>query len=228
MLLGKPGPGERGAGFSTTATAHHRPPSPPSFRRILALMIFETKDTTSGNFRMSTSKWRSSSLYAFAVTILQRSRTAPKLRRYPAGSSCGSGGLGMATLDIGLGEKGVSGVPGPPVVLVVPADVRFKMRPLVLIGVMMLEEPEVREDLDCELESVGGGLATFGALSLLENRPMAARESLGGRTIGQYRAVCRWPIRDSTAGPGTELVTLWGKHKRLWGARRLGGRGLEP
>ncbi len=127
----------------------------------------------------------------------------------------------MATLNIGLGEKGVSGVPGPPVVLVVPADVRFRTRPLVLIGVMMLEEPEVSEDFDCELESVGGGLATFGARSLLENRPMAAavcvRGYLGGRgtvgAIGQYRAVCRLPIRDSTAGPGTELVTLWGGHQ---------------
>lgn len=124
---------------------------------------------------MSTSKWRNSSLHAFAVTILHRSRTAPKLRRYPAGSSCGSGGLGMATLGIGPGEKGVSGVPGPPPVLVVPADVRFMMRALVLMGVMMLEEPDVREDFDCELESVGCGLAAaFGARSLLENKPMSA------------------------------------------------------
>ncbi len=90
----------------------------------------------------------------------------------------------MATLDIGLGEKGVSGVPGPPVVLVVPADVRFRTRPLVLIGVMMLEEPEVREDFDCELESVGGGLATFGARSLLENRPMAAAVYVGVSVVG--------------------------------------------
>jgi hypothetical protein len=50
---------------------------------------------------------------------------------------------------IGPGENGVSGVPGPPPVLVVPAEVRlFMMRALVLMGVIMLEEPEVREDFD--------------------------------------------------------------------------------
>ena len=80
----------------------------------------------------------------------------------------------MATVGMGPGEKGVSGVPGPPVVLVVPAEVRFMMRELVLMGAMMLEEPDVSDDFDCELESVGCGFsAAFGALSLLENRPMS-------------------------------------------------------
>ena len=87
----------------------------------------------------------------------------------------------MATLGIGPGEKGVSGVPGPPVVLVVPADVRFMMRALVLMGVMMLDDPDVRDDFDCELERVGCGLlAGLGARSLLENRPMA------GGACGMY------------------------------------------
>jgi hypothetical protein len=125
----------------------------------------------------------------------------------------------MVTLSIGPGEKGVSGVPGPPPVLVVPADVRFRMRALVLMGVMMLEEPDVREDFDCELESVGCGLAAaFGARSLLENKPMSAvvvrGYRLSGRTagvIGQQRAICRCPRRDSTAGRGGELVTQWGR-----------------
>lgn len=53
-----------------------------------------------------------------------------------------------------VGEKGVKGVPGP-AVLVVPADVRLMMRELVLIGVTMLEEAEVREVLDWELASAG-------------------------------------------------------------------------
>jgi hypothetical protein len=67
------------------------------------------------------------------------------------------------------------------VVLVVPADVRFMMRALVLIGVMMLEDPEVRDDLDCELERVGCGLlAGLGARSLLENKPMAAAAVVRG------------------------------------------------
>ena len=81
----------------------------------------------------------------------------------------------MATLSMGPGEKGVRGVPGPPpAVLVVPAEVRFMMRLLVLMGVMMLDEPDVSDDLDWELDSVGAGLlAALGALSLLENRPMA-------------------------------------------------------
>lgn len=136
---------------------------------------------------------------------------------------------------MGEGEKGVSGVPGPPVVLVVPADVRFNMRPLVLMGVMMLEEPDVSEDLDWELESAGGGLlAALGARSLLENRPIFAAVVL--RTwmvsvVGGFRrdrpvsAVCRWPCRDSTAGPGTALVTQWGRGRLARRALRLDGGG---
>lgn len=72
-----------------------------------------------------------------------------------------------------VGEKGVSGVPGP-AVLVVPADVRFMMRELVLMGAMMLEDAEVRDVLDCEAdkEVVWSSGDAFGALSLLENRPI--------------------------------------------------------
>lgn len=84
----------------------------------------------------------------------------------------------------GPGEKGVSGVPGPPV-LVVPAEVRCMMRvvALVLMGAMMLEEPEASDDLDCEPEREGCGcwsLGALGALSLLENKPMSG----SGRVIG--------------------------------------------
>jgi hypothetical protein len=102
----------------------------------------------------------------------------------------------MAMFGIGPGEKGVSGVPGPPVVLVVPAEVRFIMRPLVLMGVTMLEEPDVSDDLDWELERVGCGLlfAAFGARSLFENKPMSAAVIRGcglsgwtQGTIGQLR-----------------------------------------
>lgn len=79
----------------------------------------------------------------------------------------------LAIAGLGPGEKGVNGVPGP-VVLVVPAEVRLRMRLLVLMGLMMLEEPDVRDDFDCEDERVGCGFsAAFGALSLLENRPMS-------------------------------------------------------
>jgi hypothetical protein len=102
----------------------------------------------------------------------------------------------------------VSGVPGPPV-LVVPADVRFIMRAFVLMGVMMLEDPDVRDDFDCELERVGCGLlAAFGARSLLENKPMSAAVVVrgcrpSGRSVARDRqvtAVCSWPSRDLTAG----------------------------
>jgi len=47
--------------------------------------------------------------------------------------------LGMVGLR--PGEKGVSGVPGP-AVLVVPAEVRFIMRVLIRPGDLMLEDPE--------------------------------------------------------------------------------------
>lgn len=121
------------------------------------LMILETKDTTSPNLLMSTSKWFSSLRNALSVTILDRARTAPKLRRYPTGSSCGSGGFGMSILGM-LGEKGVGGVPVPEV-LAVPADERFMfmMRPVEKPGDLMLEEPELSDDFDLELLREGVG-----------------------------------------------------------------------
>lgn len=53
-----------------------------------------------------------------------------------------------------VGEKGVKGVFGL-VVFVVLVDVWLMMWELVLIGVIMFEEVEVREVLDWELVSVG-------------------------------------------------------------------------
>jgi hypothetical protein len=58
---------------------------------------------------------------AFSVTILLRSLTDPKLRRYAAGSRLGSGGFGRSTFGI-VGEKGVIGVPG----MLPPPDVRLE------------------------------------------------------------------------------------------------------
>lgn len=66
------------------------------------------------------------------------------------------------------GEKG--GVPG--LLLMVAADVRFRMREVEKPGDLMLDEPEVREDFDCEALSVGASV--FGALSLREKRPISA------------------------------------------------------
>ncbi len=164
----------------------------------------------------------------------------------------------MATLGMGPGEKGVRGVPGPPppAVLVVPAEVRFMMRELVLIGVMMLDEPDVSEDLDCELDSVGAGLlAALGARSLLENRPMASyvlrlsvwygahrtHSESGGRAAD---AGCDRPVSGGgglqAAGSGLEqwaltgaLVTQWGCCLILLKGARLGEIGtcdtdMEP
>lgn len=164
-------------------------------------MMFATNDTTSGNFRISTSKWRSSFLYALAVTILHLSRTAGKLRKYPAGSSCGSGGRGMAMLGIGLGEKGVTGVVDPPVVLAVPADVRFMTREPVLMGEMTLEDPDVSDDFDCEAGSVGCGfLGALGTLPLFENKPMSV--VVCSRF---FRARCDRPVAGGAATGSLEL-----------------------
>jgi len=124
---------------------------------------------------MSTSKCRSSFLSALSVTILERWRTAPKLRRYPAGSSWGSGGLGMSILGLSPGEKGVMGVGGP-LEPEVPPDVRFMMRELESPrGDLMLDSPDAREDMDLEVESDGLDLVSttgFGAFSRRENSPM--------------------------------------------------------
>lgn len=96
---------------------------------------------------MSTLKCRSWFLNAFSVTILLLSRTAARLRRYPAGSSCGSGGRGISTLERGTGENGVMGVPG---VTLLPPEVRF-IPPILLVmkgGDLTLEFPEARLELD--------------------------------------------------------------------------------
>lgn len=95
-------------------------------------------------------------------------------------------------------------MPGPPV-LVVPADVRFMTREVVLMGVIMLEEPDPRDVFDCELGSSGwGSAAAFGTRSLLENRPMSAVLVLPvdgqWRSIGKAAAVCRWPCRVPIVG----------------------------
>lgn len=63
-------------------------------------MIETTNLTVSENLSMSTSKWFNSLFFAFCRTIEHLSRTAPMLLRYPAGSTCGSGDLGRATLGI--------------------------------------------------------------------------------------------------------------------------------
>jgi hypothetical protein len=49
---------------------------------------------------MSTSKWFNSFLLAFSNTKEHLSLTAPMLLRYPAGSTFGSGVLGMSTLGM--------------------------------------------------------------------------------------------------------------------------------
>lgn len=77
---------------------------------------------------------------------------------------------------LGIGEKGVGGVPGPPVVLVVPADVRFMMRLDENPGDLMLEEPELSELFDLEELSDCAGIGSpptgFGVRPLLENKPI--------------------------------------------------------
>lgn len=76
-----------------------------------------------------------------------------------------------------VGENEVLGVEVPPLVLVVPAEVRFIMREdeKPPTGDLMLDEPEVREDLDCEVERMWAGLESamgLGAFSRREKRPM--------------------------------------------------------
>lgn len=53
----------------------------------------------------------------------------------------------------------------------VAADARFRMREVEKPGDLMLDEPEVREDFDCEALKVGASV--FGALSLREKRPIS-------------------------------------------------------
>lgn len=134
-------------------------------------MILATKVITSPNFSMSTSKCFRSFRRALSVTILHRSRTAGRLRRYPAGSSCGSGGLGRSILGMWwAGEKGVSGVLGP----LVPPEVRFRIWRWVVVaaGDWREEVPDFRDALDCDVDN--DGLVALAALSFRENRPIAA------------------------------------------------------
>jgi hypothetical protein len=120
----------------------------------------------------------------------------------------------MAILGMGPGEKGVSGVPGPPAVLVVPADVLFMMRELVLMGVMMLEEPDVSDDFDCELESGGCGLAALGALSLLENRPIS-ETCVRVRRCSGLASGCDRPVTG-----GLHETVCWDSITRNWTCAR--------
>jgi hypothetical protein len=85
-------------------------------------MIETTNLVVSSNLLMSTSKWFNRFAFAFASTGRDLSRTAPMLRRYPAGSTCGSGALGRLILGIAgfmgadilvkLEKPGVPGVTG--------------------------------------------------------------------------------------------------------------------
>jgi len=78
------------------------------------------------------------------------------------------------------GEKGVRGEPGLLLDEAVPAEVRFIMLRVLprMPGDLMLEDPEVREDLDCEVDRDLGLVlllsSALGALSLREKSPMAA------------------------------------------------------
>jgi hypothetical protein len=59
------------------------------------LMIETTKATESSNLDMSTSKWFKSLSSAFSSTTEHLALTDPMLRRYAAGSTSGSGALGI-------------------------------------------------------------------------------------------------------------------------------------
>lgn len=121
---------------------------------------------------MSTSKCFNSLRIALSVTILLRSLTAPKLLRYPAGSSCGSGGRGRSTLGIEVGEKGVKGVPG---VVLVPEDLFIVV--LRGGGDLMLEAPEAMLTFDVLIDGLPEAL---GAFSLREKRPILAERVTAG------------------------------------------------
>lgn len=122
-----------------------------------------------------------------------------------------------------LGEKGVSGVAGP-LVLVVPAEVRFMMRELVVVpmGDLMLEDPEASEDIDCEVESDGYASATatgFATFSRLEKSPMfslCVQDWLSMARSAGVIGACWRSAADLSAClvvRGVELVTQmpWGK-----------------
>jgi len=92
----------------------------------------------------------------------------------------------MSSLALGFrpGEKGVRGVDRP-LVLVVPADVRFMGRVLVVpTGDFRLDE-DASEDIDCEVERDGFDSATgFAAFSRLEKSPMVDYRSTGMASHG--------------------------------------------
>jgi hypothetical protein len=78
-------------------------------------MIDTTNLVVSSNLLISTSKWFRRFSLAFSRTNFDLSRTAPILRRYPAGSTFGSGAFGrgmvrMLGVDIFLEKLGVVGV----------------------------------------------------------------------------------------------------------------------
>lgn len=126
----------------------------------------ETNVTTLANLCISTSKCFSSFLNALSVTILLLSLTAPRLRRYPAGSSCGSGGRGRSILGSLTGDMGDMGVPG-----VLAAEVRlrkFRWAPAPG-GDLRLEACELMLTLDGFVLIDG---STFGFFSLREKRPI--------------------------------------------------------
>lgn len=146
--------------------------------------MLETKLTTSGNLRMSTSKCLSSFLTALVVMTLDLSLTAARFLRYPAGSRSGSGGFGRSTLGT-CGEKGDSGVFGAEV-LFVPAELRFRARELkVPAGDLMLELPESRLTWDCTVVRDGFDVTPLVDLSFLEKIPMLA----GSAVWHEYGAV---------------------------------------
>jgi hypothetical protein len=128
-------------------------------------MIPQTKLTTSENLDISTSKWFKVFVIAFSATMFDRSRTAPRLRKYAAGSRFGSGGFGIST----FGENGVRGVVG---MLAPVADALLKERPFELMGDLSVSWSDWK--LVVEFESPGNSLpTTLGAFGFLEKRPIA-------------------------------------------------------
>lgn len=66
-------------------------------------MIDTIYEAVASNLLISTSKWFSWLFLALFKIMLERSRTAWMLRRYPAGSNAGSGGLAMGSSGIEAG-----------------------------------------------------------------------------------------------------------------------------
>lgn len=114
-----------------------------------------TNFVVSLNLLISTSKWFNSFLFAFFSTTEHRSRTALMLRRYPAGSTCGSGGLGRAILGM-VGGMDILEKPG------VAGDLSEEADEMELISA---REDEFLRDEEVMVEP---------DLSLREKRPMVA------------------------------------------------------